>query len=249
MKLVVIRDGGHGYFTPGKRPFDDSMREAHFNYAVAELLNEKLGNFENVEVHTVYDITGKEDTPLSVRTKRANDIYKKYEAEIKAGTVKIVYISIHANAAGTTWNAARGFETYIHPNASEETKELQAAIHYAILAYTKQQDRGMKKANFQVLRETKMEALLIEAAFMTNKEDLALLKSVSFRNIVAQGIVNGLVRKYGLKVKPQPVKAPEVKPAANDMYRVQVFAGSYEGAKQVESRLQKDGYPATTLKL
>src|SRR5690606_9045497 len=62
-------------------------------------------------------------------------------------------------------------------------------------------DRGKKRANFAVLRETKMPALLTENLFIDNASDAAKLKSEQFLLQIAHGHVIGLERAFGLKKK------------------------------------------------
>ncbi len=54
--------------------------------------------------------------------------------------------------------------------------------------------RGMDQANFWVLNKVYMPSILVEAAFLTNKEDEKLLKSKKFRQQVAEAIYEGLKR-------------------------------------------------------
>lgn len=192
--LYLYLDAGHGLNTPGKRCPDDSMREFHFNHAIASKLMSKLANYDGVKCFPVYDTTGKVDTPLAERARKANQLYNQHK---KTGVA--LYLSLHANAYGTGWNGTRGFETYIHPNAGSMTQEIQTALHYHILEQTTQRDRGLKKANFQVLRETLMSGVLLEAAFMTNKEDAALLKSEAYRDKYVSGIVKALEKHYKVR--------------------------------------------------
>ena len=186
--MKIVLDAGHGPNTPGKRSPDDSLREYHFNSAVAYYTREELLNYENVEVLFVHD--GNRDVPLSERTSKANNWGAR------------TYISIHANAAGNgDWNAANGIETFTHPNASRESVTLAKLVQDELIKATKRRDRGIKTANFQVLREAKMPAILIEAGFMTNKEEAELLKSDHYRKLCASAIVKALVFMYGLKKK------------------------------------------------
>ncbi len=53
-------------------------------------------------------------------------------------------------------------------------------------------DRGVKKANFAVLRETRMPAILIECGFMTNREEAALLMEKAYRLQRAKAIAHAL---------------------------------------------------------
>ncbi|MES2202527.1 MAG: N-acetylmuramoyl-L-alanine amidase [candidate division FCPU426 bacterium] len=56
------------------------------------------------------------------------------------------------------------------------------------------QSRRLSCAPFYVLARTKMPAILVEVAFITNPKEAALLRSSSFRENVAQGIFRGLTQ-------------------------------------------------------
>ena len=54
-------------------------------------------------------------------------------------------------------------------------------------------DRGCKTANFYVIKNTYMPAVLIEHGFYTNKEECEKLKSSSFRDILARADATGIM--------------------------------------------------------
>src|SRR5690606_23114971 len=108
-----------------------------------------------------HDPSGKVDISLSKRTYHANQCGAD------------VYVSIHANAFGNGWSSAEGIETYHHPQSSQVSKKLAAAMQKELISCTGLRNRGVKTANFQVLRETKMPAILLELGFMSNKEEAA----------------------------------------------------------------------------
>lgn len=58
-----------------------------------------------------------------------------------------------------------------------------------------------KKADFHVLHESNMEALLTENGFITNIDDAAKLKDEIWRQKVADGHVNGLASAFNLTKK------------------------------------------------
>jgi N-acetylmuramoyl-L-alanine amidase len=187
MRFMI--DAGHSLYTVGKRCPDDSMREFHFNSVVAKYVIEELDKYENVECFIAHDPTGNVDIPLKERTNRAN--------ELKVDC----YISIHANAFGTGWNNTQGIETFVYVTKPPKALELAANVQNHLIRDTGRPNRGVKTANFHVLRETKMTAILIECGFMTNKEEAALLKSDKYRRTVAKAIVKGVVQTYKLKKK------------------------------------------------
>jgi N-acetylmuramoyl-L-alanine amidase len=53
-------------------------------------------------------------------------------------------------------------------------------------------NRRLSKAPFYVLARTKMPAILVEVAFITNPREERLLQSPAFRAQVAEGILAGL---------------------------------------------------------
>lgn len=126
-----------------------------------------------------------------------------------------IFASLHNNAAVST---ASGFETFVYSGSiSDRTKKLQKAVHNAIANKIGINNRGTKSANFAVLRQSKMSAMLIEYAFITNTEDEKILTTKI--NALAQWTADGISDFYGGKAsKPTPVtkpkaSAPQKKPA------------------------------------
>jgi len=127
---------------------------------------------------------------LTDRTNYANSIKADY------------FLSIHINSAVNT--NAFGFESFIHNNASQKSLDIQNILHAEIMKYMKQYnvfDRGKKRANFAVLRNSKCSACLIENLFISNVNDAKLLKDDNFLNGLSKSISNGLVLGLGLKKK------------------------------------------------
>jgi N-acetylmuramoyl-L-alanine amidase len=225
--VKIMIDAGHDENTPGKRSLDGSLREFQFNKVVVEKMVYMLNQYENVELSLAHNIHDGIDQSLKERTDLANKI--KVDC----------YISIHANAGNTS---ARGIETYIHPNADSETYVLARAIHDNTVILTKQNNRGIKRNDFHVLRETNMKAVLIECGFMTNVDDLHLLKSEGYRHLCAEGIVRGLVAYYDLKMK---VVKPNIIPKTDENTFYRVVAGSFNSrmlADMQSEALKKAGF-------
>lgn len=100
-----------------------------------------------------------------------------------------LFVSVHANAFTTP--AAHGTETYHFPG-SANGRALAQAIHPRLVAATGRRDRGIKTARFAVLRLTRMPAVLLELAFITNPEEEALLADTQWQDTVAAAIDAGL---------------------------------------------------------
>jgi N-acetylmuramoyl-L-alanine amidase len=192
----IMLDAGHDINTPGKRALDGSMREFEFNKAVVLKVSEALKGYENTDVVFSHDLNDGIDTPLKSRTDLANRLGVN------------VFLSVHANAGPTS---AKGVETFVYPKAPAQTVRLGDIIHTELARMTKEEtlNRGLKRADFAVLRDTHMDSVLVECGFMTNAQDLAWLKSDAYRSDVAAGLVNGLVIFLGLRKKQVSASTPK----------------------------------------
>jgi N-acetylmuramoyl-L-alanine amidase len=203
-KLVAICPG-HGPETPGKRtpcfPDGTFMHENTFNRVVADKLEIHLKRcgFKTL-MTTPRDI----DNPLKARTDLANNAKADF------------YISIHANANTGVWGSAHGVDTFYfstHP----ESKKAADIIHSFLIRGTPLVDRRVQSADFHVLRETHMPAVLVECGFMDNLVEAKLLLTDAYRAECAIEIARGICKYLGVvfvaeEVKPKmdPVDANKV---------------------------------------
>lgn len=100
-----------------------------------------------------------------------------------------VFVSVHCNAAAVP--AANGIETFHYPT-SRNGMQLARLIQAELVAATGLRDRGAKYANFQVLRDTAMPAVLVELGFISNPREEELLRSDDYQLTCAQAIVRGI---------------------------------------------------------
>lgn len=200
-QLTLCIDAGHGSDTRkntgGKYSPITDMDEYEFNKAVAKhlmLLCDNLGiKYINVSPEDT-------DTPLQVRTMRANNFYRQHKDTM------CVYVSLHANAGGGT-----GTEIWAIHNATKETKALVGAVLESICTKTGQRNRGVKLgyvtnpgADFHVNRETDMVSMLIEYGFMDSKDDCYKLLDDKFRQQCAEATLQGICKHYGIRLLPKP---------------------------------------------
>lgn len=233
--MKIMLDAGHGYSTPGKRS-PDGFREYEFNRAVANFAKTLLESYKDVTVYFAH--SDKRDVPLKERTDQANRL--KVDC----------YVSIHANAFGSAgWNNARGIETYVHPSRPKIATELARKVQRNLVIATGLTDRGVKTSDFHVLRETAAEAILVECGFLTNREELKLLRSEAYQRTCAESIVKGLQDQFKLKpktvVKSSTTGTSSKTSKSNTVYRVQIGAfNSKKNAEELVAKLKKDGYDA-----
>lgn len=175
-----ILDNGHGgvidgvYQTPGKRspvwPDGSQLYEGEFNRGI---VNRLVKMCADAGIECVNLVDTQEDVPLSERTDKANDIYRKRLDQ----DGKCIYVSVHAN--GFSDESANGWEVY---TSVGETKSDGIATILFQKADTEFPGEYMrqdtysdgdvdKEANFWVLSKTVMPAILSENFFMTNSNN------------------------------------------------------------------------------
>ncbi|GIN62394.1 hypothetical protein J27TS8_23870 [Robertmurraya siralis] len=232
--MKVMLDAGHGYNTPGKRS-PDGMREYEFNRVVANETKAILETYKDVIIYFSHSDT--KDVSLLERTDKANRLAVD------------CFVSIHANAYGTGWNDVSGIETYIYTSKPQIASALAEKVQKNLVVATGLRDRGVKGANFHVLRATKMTAILVECGFMTNKEDLKLLRSNMYRKACAEAIAKGLREQYQLQLKPEvAIPAPEKKSNPSPIYKI--VAGPFsekETAENLMMKLKDEGFQASMI--
>lgn len=223
--MRILLDAGHGYNTPGKRS-PDGMREYEFNRVVANYAKALLEEHENVTVH--FSHSDHKDVSLQERANKANRLAAD------------CFVSIHANAYGSSWNSANGIETYVYTSRPKGATELAERVQHNLVVATGLRNRGVKTGNFHVLKATKMTAILVECGFMTNKEEVKLLRSDIYRKTCAEAIVKAIREQYKLKRKSK------VQPPTKQLeYHVHVgpFQGKNE-ARQLVEKMKREGFQA-----
>lgn len=162
--MIIAIDEGHGYGDSGA---------VHFGYR-EDLVVREIGKRLKVALekkgHEV--IIASIDGGLSSRAIYANN----NNADI--------YISIHMNS--NEGYPGTGTEVYYYGD-NPKTKELAQRVQNSIvkLGY---RDRGIKRAGFVVLKETKMPAILVECCFLNNINDINRLNYDSMATAIANGV-------------------------------------------------------------
>ena len=176
---TVCLDYGHGADTAGKRSPDGTLLEYEFNRGVGRRIKAILERHNVKVIETVEDDT---DLALTSRCMVANSYGCDY------------FVSIHANAHKEEWSEASGWEIYVIAKGGK-AEELAKKIHkYSQGLGLK--DRGIKIGNFQVLKDTKMPAVLIELGYMTNKTELSKLTNESYQKKTAETIYQTVTRLF-----------------------------------------------------
>lgn len=147
-----------------------------------------------------------------------------------------VSVSIHTNAFNGT---AKGVETYTYGKGTNEMN-LAKCVHNKIIGnnlYTV--NRGIKQADFHMVKVPKMAAILVEMAFIDNVNDFALLKNKQEDFAVA--IAKGILEYFNILWKNEQTSTT----TSNTLYIVSVGAFSNkDNANKLMNELKNKGYSA-----
>lgn len=184
-KPYVLLDAGHNRLTAGKRSPDNSLFEYEFNYDVACRIKAILKRHNvNAEIQQIEIRDSNKE--LNERVNRIN--------RLKPDAV----VSIHANAFGTSFNDANGWEAYSY-QLSGDSYELAKAIEKESIPYLGIRNRGVKNGiDFAIIRRTFAVAVIVEHGFYTNKKECKLLKSDEYRQKCAIADAKGILAYFGI---------------------------------------------------
>ena len=161
--------------------------EYEFNRAIVKRIATRLTQLGIKFYNLVPELT---DISLETRVARANS---------KVTSLQKIYLSVHGNAASDTWSDANGMETYYYTGGTKSSR-LARAFQNRLITEVGWQDRGVKEANFYVIKYTKMPAILTENGFFSNPEECKKMLDEIWRNKIAEAHVKAIVgiEKAGL---------------------------------------------------
>lgn len=137
------------------------------------------------------------------------------------------FISFHRNAFKP--EAATGVETFIYLNPGQKAEAMAEKIQRSLTGVGFV-NRGVKRENFHVLRETIAPAILVEMGFLDNSKDNQLFDSKK-RQII-ESLASVILQQLGIKYTQE-----QSKPTVNTLYRV--MAGSYANRQNAEKQIQR----------
>lgn len=224
----IVIDPGHGGHDPGAQ--EKGLDEAELTLDIALRLEQLLQHEPGLQVV----LTRRENVyvPLEERTAIANreeaDLFLSIHANASrnpsARGVETYFLSFasspEAEAVAARENSASAGEMRQLPdiikaialnNKLDESRDLAGMVQEALVSRLQRSNRnvrnlGVKKAPFVVLIGAAMPSVLAEVSFLTNRQELALLKNPTYKQRIAEAL-HAAVMRYRRSLKGQAVIA------------------------------------------
>lgn len=222
---VIVLDPGHGGKDPGAVGKVQKAQEKEVNLGVALKLKQLLENEMGITV--LMTRSDDRFVSLGERTRYANDhkadlfvsIHTNSSKDSKAKGTETYYLSTAVTSDARAVEALENqvvelYEGGVSAKAKyddlgfilsdlsqtehlESSNDLAGNIQMNLIAGSGRYDRGVKQANFYVLRGAFMPAVLIELGFISNPEEEKLLTNPDYQQRLARTIFEGIKRfKY-----------------------------------------------------
>ncbi len=192
---TVVVDAGHGGKDNGAyRGFGGAEKVATLD--VAKRLEQRL---RESQIRTVMTRSRDEFVSLDERV------------EIQNRQKNAIFVSIHFNDSSK--RGIHGYETYYNAPA----RELAERIQNKLLTIPHSANRGVRTANFRVLRKGEFPAVLVECGFLSNRNEGRQARDDEYRQLLADRIAEAIVEErygsgvYQASAKPSEISLPSVK--------------------------------------
>ena len=164
----------------------------------------------------IVDEVRNSDRTISLKERSRYENKKKYD----------FFISFHRNAFKP--EKASGVESYIYLKGSLKAKALAGKIQKSLvdLGFI---DRGVKTANFHVLRETRAPAVLLEIGFIDNSLDNKIF--LEKKEKIAEAIAKAILQELNMDYREKKTHVDE-----KTLYRV--VTGAFKERENAEKRIK-----------
>lgn len=182
---ILVIDAGHGGKDAGALSRDELTYEKNINLKILLELKELLDR-DNIKVY--YTRIKDDKVFLRPRVNLANDVDCDF------------FVSIHCNANGFS-TKTNGIEIlyYNHEHKGINTKDMAKIFSEEISKTIPLRNNGiiqMSNDDVLILNHAMVPAILVESGYMSNLNDLDLLKSARGQADIAEGIYNSILRAY-----------------------------------------------------
>ncbi|HPR16711.1 MAG TPA: N-acetylmuramoyl-L-alanine amidase [Candidatus Cloacimonadota bacterium] len=219
LRTIVI-DPGHGGKDPGAIGYSKKNYEKNLVLEIAKKLQKKLT--DNLNVDVILTRSKDEFVSLQQRTQFANSqsadlfisIHGNAHRSSDVNGVEIYYLSTAKTDEARAVEAMENQVVYDYEGGAEAVKkyddlafiladmaqsehleesfQLGTKLQSTLISATNARNRGVKQANFYVLRGAFMPAVLLELGFLSNKEEEKKLISPSYQEKLVNALYLGI---------------------------------------------------------
>ncbi|MCL1987860.1 MAG: N-acetylmuramoyl-L-alanine amidase [Firmicutes bacterium] len=181
---IVVLDPGHGGHDPGASR--GAVLEKDLNMRIMQKVSQLIEADPNMRAYTT----------------RNTDVFVPLADRAFFGNgMADIFVSIHHNASNNS--AINGIETYFLASEMDQfrtltSRNLADIMHRNLVSMLNSYDRGVRSANFSVLRNSTIPAVLLELGFMSNGQELARMQTEEFQWQAARAIYNSLLEAFVL---------------------------------------------------
>ena len=136
---------------------------------------------------------GNQDLSLTARAQIVNS----------SNATLLVTFAYNAAANDEVFGSANGVETFYSPinPYPNDSRTLATRVQNRLIEGTKQTNRGVKSANYYMLRAVNCPSSLVEAGFMTNLREAKLMMDPDFQKQVGEEVCHGVCDYLGVSYK------------------------------------------------
>ena len=183
---IVVLDAGHGGNDPGASGggYDES------DITLEIIYNKAKEYFNSTDSNVKAYWTRTDDTFITLSNRAA------YASLIGAE----MFVSLHMNSSNSS--AAKGTEVYystVNNNVADNgmnSKKLAGICLDNIISALKTTNRGVKTANYYVIKHNSVPAVLIELGFISNSSDRRLITDAASQKAAAKAIYDSVIAAF-----------------------------------------------------
>lgn len=179
---VVVIDAGHGGWAPGA--IKQGIKEKDIDLAILlELRKIFEESDENIGVY--YTRTDDSNPTFDQRVQLAN----KSDADL--------FISIHNNSTRSGRMSNTSGTQVMYAESSEDSRRLAQICLEKVTEGLESRNKGLVEGeSIYIIRTSEVPVALIEVGFMTNQEELELLRTESYQRRAAQSIYSAIQQAF-----------------------------------------------------
>ena len=179
---VVVIDAGHGGRAPGA--VKEGVKEKDIDLAIVLQLKKIFGESdENIGVY--FTRTDDSNPTFSQRVQLAN----KSDANL--------FISIHNNSTRSGRMSGTNGTQAMYDELSEDSRSFAQICLEELTTELGSRNKGLVKGDsIYIIRSSEVPVALIEVGFMTNREELGLLRTEEYQKKTAEGVYRAIQRAF-----------------------------------------------------